>query len=236
MNETSSADAVAPKETRRDGRHVAKSQLAYEELRRRILDMELKPGEQLLEGELIVSLNVGRTPLREAMQRLATERMIVARSRQTPYVTPILASELAEIVEMRLLLEVPAARFAALRATKEERDQLVRANDTFLQAVLDSDISAISDSDSAIHQRIVAAAHNTYLQDCTQRMAAFSRRVWRLSSDSVKFDDDAFQQCHVDMIQSICAGDSEIAGAAAAEHVLMFKRRLSRLVTKVGGT
>ena len=216
------------------GRTLAKSQSAYDELRRRIVEMELEPGTALIEGELIELLNIGRTPVREAIQRLAAERMIVARPRQTPFVAPIRVEELAQIVEMRFVLEVPAARYAALRATAPERDNLEQANEVFHQAVSSADMQTIFDSDNEIHRLIVAGAHNSYLEDCIHRVAAFSRRVWRLSSHSVRFDDERFRGCHDEMVAAICNGDGETAAAAATEHVLMFKRRLSRLVQGKG--
>ena len=223
-------DAVDDRSLDTQGRVVGKSQLAYEELRRRIVELELEPGAALIESELIDSLNVGRTPVREAIQRLAMEKMIVARPRQTPYVAPILAHELAEIVEIRFVLEVPAARYAALRATAPEREKLEQATADFHRAVLDGNLQSILDSDNEIHRLIITGAHNSYLTDCTQRVAAFSRRIWRMSSSSVRIDDETFRRCHDEMVACICNGDSEGAAAAATEHVLMFKRRLSRLV------
>jgi len=224
--------ASSPNETAVEagGASRAKAQHAYEELRRRIIEMELEPGSPLIEGELIESLAVGRTPVREAIQRLAAERMIVARPRQTPYVAPIHAHELAEIVEMRFILEVPAARFAASRATTPERDALEQAAQAFHGAVRSANLHAITHWDGEIHRLITTAAHNSYLMDCMQRMTAFSRRIWRLSSHSVRFDDEAFRTCHDDLVSAICSGDTEGAAAAASEHVLMFKRRLSQLV------
>lgn len=211
-------------------RTPAKSQLAYEELRRRIVDMELKPGVALFEGELIASLNVGRTPVREAIQRLAAERLVIAPPRQTPHVAPILAHELSEVIEMRFVLEVPAARYAAMRATAAEREAIAHADAEFHRAVPSGNIHAIAESDNEIHRLIGVAAHNSYLLDSTERMAVFSRRLWRLSSHSVRFDDEAFRNCHDELVEAIVRGDADDAAAAATAHVLMFKRRLSQLV------
>ena len=176
------------------------------------------------------ALSVGRTPVREAIQRLASEDDPWHVHAHPPYVAPILEHELAEIVEMRFVLEVPAARYAAMRATALEREDLEQATTAFHRAVLSGDVQAISDSDTEIHRLIVASTHNSYLMDCAQRMAGFSRLLWRLSSSSVRFDDETFRRCHDEMVAAICSGDSEGAAAAAAAHVLGFKRRLSRLV------
>ncbi len=96
----------------------------YQELRRRILMLQLAPGQPLHEAELIEQLGSSRTPIREAVQRLAAEKLVVLRPRQTPFVAPILASELAQLSEIRMVLEPECARLAAERGTAAERKQL----------------------------------------------------------------------------------------------------------------
>ena len=94
-----------------------KGHSAYEQLKQRIVKHELAPGQLLHELELMETVGFGRTPIREAIQRLAAEKLVVARPRQTAFVAPILASDMSELVEMRLILECPAARLSAPRGT-----------------------------------------------------------------------------------------------------------------------
>ena len=142
-----------------------KSQHAYRELRRLITTLELAPGQLLHEAQLIDELGFGRTPLREAIQRLAAEKLVVANPRQTPYVAPILAQELSELVEMRLVLEVPAARMAAERGAVAERAQLQAACEAFRNASSVDDRPGILSGDAKIHALIAAMSRNSFLAD-----------------------------------------------------------------------
>ena len=208
---------------------AGKSQHAYEELRRQILNLELEPGSPLVEGDISDRLGVGRTPLREAIQRLATEKLVVARPRQTPFVAPILVHELSSIVEIRLIVEVPASRLAALRGHQGERRALADVCDRFRELALQNDLVGIMESDAEIHDTIAVMARNAYLCDFSRRMSVFSQRIWRVSSANARFSAE-FPDCHDDLVSAIAAGDPERASEAARRHVGLFKRRLSHLI------
>ncbi len=196
------------------------------------MTLEYAPGQLLHEPELISSLGLGRTPVREALQRLAAEKLVVARPRQTAFVAPILAQELAEIVEMRLVLEVPAARLAAERGTMAERERLRAACAKFRGRVSAEDMQGTLSSDSAIHGLIAAMTRNSFLSDYSDRLTAFSQRVWWLSVDDAR-DDTSFAKSHDALERTICAGDPVAAARAATEHVGQFQARLGRLVQPV---
>ena len=202
---------------------------AYHELRRRIVTHELAPGQLLHEAELIHGLSFGRTPIREAIQRLAAEKLVVARPRQTAFVAPILASDLAELVEMRLILECPAARMAAERGTPHERGRLHEAGEAFRGRVRAGDIEGTLSADGAIHGLIAAMARNTFLAENSERLAALSQRVFWISIENA-LREDAFAGCHDALIRTISSGNAEAAGQAAKEHVALFQARLGRLL------
>jgi len=209
-----------------------KSQQAYRELKRLILTLELTPGQLLHEPTLMATLGCGRTPVREAIQRLAAEKLVVARPRQTAFVASILAHELAEIVEVRLVLEVPVARMAAERGTKQERDRLRAACETFSEHARADDGEGILAGDAAIHGLIASMSRNSLLVEYSERLASVSQRVWWLSVQNVSRD-DAFIRCHDDLTGTICLGDAEAAAIAAADHVALFQSRLGRLIQVV---
>jgi DNA-binding GntR family transcriptional regulator len=206
-----------------------KSQHAYAALKSRIMSLDLAPGQLLQESELIEELGLGRTPVREAIQRLAAEKLIVANPRQTAYVAPILAQELAEIVEMRLVLEVPAARMAAERGTAHERRLLEEACETFREYAAADDRPGILFGDGALHALVATMSRNSFLADYSKLLNAFSGRIWSLSVRNAHRD-EAFPRCHDKLVRAICAGDAEVAGRAAADHVGFFRGRLSRLL------
>lgn len=209
-----------------------KSQQAYQELKRLILTLDLPPGELLNESELMEGLGCGRTPIREAIQRLATEKLVVARLRQTAFVAPILAHELAEIVETRFILEVPAARLAAERGSPKEQSVLSAACEAFRADARANSSDGILSGDAAIHGLIAAMGRNSFLSEYTERLAVFSQRVWWLSVRGAGRD-EAFISCHDELTRTICAGDPEAAARAAADHVALFQGRLGHLVQPI---
>lgn len=209
-----------------------KGQQAYIELRRRILVLEFEPGQLLNESELVESLGCGRTPIREAIQRLAAEKLVVARLRQTPFVAPILAHELAEIVETRLILEVPAARLAAERGSAKQRIALNAACAVFHDYARADDREGILATDVAIHSLVSAMSRNSFLVDSSERLASFSQRISWLSVRNVR-QDEAFIHCHDELTRAICTGDTDAAERAASEHVALFEDRLRDLLRPV---
>ena len=93
---------------------------AYHELRDRIVTLRLPPGTVLREDSLMRELDVGRTPLREAVKRLALESLVAVQPRRGTFVSPVEASDIVHITEVRAELEGYAAELAALRM--ERRD------------------------------------------------------------------------------------------------------------------
>ena len=97
---------------------------AYHEIRGLIVSLELAPGAVIDERELIERLEIGRTPVREALRRLAHERLVEVYPRRGMFVTGVDVRELARLSEVRELLEPEAARLAAERATDADRGRL----------------------------------------------------------------------------------------------------------------
>src|SRR3954468_1284700 len=88
---------------------------AYVELRDSIVTLRLGPGTALREDELMRAFELGRTPLREAVKRLALEGLVEVRPRSGTYVTDVHAEDIGHIAELRAELEAQAARLAARR-------------------------------------------------------------------------------------------------------------------------
>ena len=127
-----SAPRTAPRIARtRDGRRTSTSspagdarliaERAYHELRDRIVTLRLPPGTVLREDELMRELQIGRTPLREAVKRLALENLVAVQPRRGTFVSPVEASDIVHITEVRAELEGYAAELAALRMSAETR-------------------------------------------------------------------------------------------------------------------
>jgi DNA-binding GntR family transcriptional regulator len=110
------------------------AQFAYEELREKLITLEITPGHPLNETELGRSLGVGRTTIREAFRRLECDYLIVSYPRRGTFATTVDLAELSEVTEVRMLLEPLAARRAAKSATPPLREE-IRQRAAFLDAL-----------------------------------------------------------------------------------------------------
>ncbi|HYI30004.1 MAG TPA: GntR family transcriptional regulator, partial [Bradyrhizobium sp.] len=99
------------------------SERAYAELRERIVTLHLAPGTVLREDDLMRELGIGRTPLREAIKRLALENLVAVQPRSGTYVTSVDASDIVHISEVRAELEAQAAELAARRMDAATRER-----------------------------------------------------------------------------------------------------------------
>src|SRR5918994_1778862 len=88
---------------------------AYQELRHRIVTLQLRPGTALREDELMADLGIGRTPLREAVKRLSHESLVAIQPRRGTFVSEVDAADIVHITEVRAELEGFAAELAAIR-------------------------------------------------------------------------------------------------------------------------
>src|SRR5207247_1314295 len=136
--------------------HVSSlSDKAYHAIRGLIVSLELAPGAVIDERELIERLQIGRTPVREALRRLAQERLVEVYPRRGMFVTGVDVRELARLSEVRVVLEPEAARLAAERATEADRAEL-----TALIEELDAGGSELMGLDERNHRAVYRAAHN----------------------------------------------------------------------------
>src|SRR6185295_13972808 len=113
---------------------------AYQLLVRKITQMEYVPGSLLVEKLLIEELGIGRTPIREALQRLAIEGLVDHMPNRGMFVSEITAGGVQQIYEFRAMLDGYAASLAASRASKEQVNELRQLHKQLLRATEDDDI------------------------------------------------------------------------------------------------
>jgi DNA-binding GntR family transcriptional regulator len=148
----------------------------YERLRRAIVRGELRPNQRLIEADLAQRLEVSRTPIREALQRLTLDRLVVSQ-RRCWVVREHRPDEIREIYECRMALEGHAARLATERATGDE----VRALDEILAG---ADLGRpprqwMVPVNDAFHQAVIEAARNPMLAELCERsrLYYFNHRI-----------------------------------------------------------
>ena len=133
---------------------------AYEQLEELIVTAELEPGAILSEATLVEQLGIGRTPIREALQKLEREGLIRIMPRKGIEVTDLNPAKQLLMLELRRDLEKLLARSGALRATEEERSAFIVIADAMAEtAAAGSDI-AFMRQDYALNQLMAQAAHN----------------------------------------------------------------------------
>ena len=201
------------------------SERAYAELRERIVTLQLAPGTALREDELMSELAIGRTPLREAVKRLALENLVAVQPRSGTYVTSVDAADIVHIAEVRAELEAHAAELAARRLDAEMR----RRAEALLEQVRTLGREAGGDelmhTDEAIHRLAWEGSRNPYLIETLERYYALSLRVWYLVIDHVPALGSAIHD-HADLLGAILAQEPARARELMREHVVAFEREI----------
>jgi DNA-binding GntR family transcriptional regulator len=198
---------------------------AYVAMRDLIVTLRLAPGSALREDALMRDLDLGRTPLREAVKRLALEGLVEVRPRSGTYVTEVEAHDIVHIAEVRAELEAQAARLAAKRMDGDLRATAARL-DAELRAIEGTTgIDAHMALDERVHRFVWEAAQNPYLLDALERLWALSLRIWHLVLDRVPALPAAVDEQRA-LPDALVAGDARRAGARMREHVQSFEREI----------
>jgi DNA-binding GntR family transcriptional regulator len=213
-------DAVAPGAPER--RLIADR--AYFELRDRIVTLRLPPGTALREDELMRELGMGRTPLREAIKRLALESLVEIRPRRGTYVTEVDVADIVHITEVRSELEGQAAQLAAVRMDGEVRAE-AEALLAELETVDPHDNDALMEIDERVHRLAWRAAGNPYLANTLEGYFGLSLRVWYVVLDRVPGLWAAVHDQR-EVLEALLARDGTRARTLMREHVLEFQREI----------
>ena len=200
---------------------------AYQEIRGLIVSLELAPGTVIDERDLMERLQIGRTPVREALRRLALERLVAVYPRRGMFVTGVDIRQLTRLSEVRAVLEPEAARLAAERATPADREELDR-----LLAELDAGESELMELDERIHRAVYRAAHNDLLESTLEQYYALALRIWVLALEH-RQDLEAAVEAHRDLVQAIRDGDGERAAEIMRDHVENFEQSMHRVLLTV---
>jgi DNA-binding GntR family transcriptional regulator len=198
---------------------------AYVELRDRIVTMRLAPGTALREDELMREMGIGRTPLREAVKRLALENLVAVQPRRGTFVTDIEASDIVNITEVRAELEGYAAELAALRMNGEARAAAEALVDEIEEVTQPHEQEWLMRFDERIHHFIWEASGNPYLVETLERYFTHSLRIWYLVLDRVPgLGHAVHDQMH--LLEALLERDGARARTIMREHVLAFQREI----------
>ena len=170
---------------------------AYVELRDLIVTLALPPGEPLNEETLGRELGLGRTPLREAIKRLAHENLVAVYPRRGTFVCEINITDLAHISDVRAELARPDGTAPA----------------------------ELMGLDARIHRFVYRCAGNPYLRETLERYLNLSLRIWYLVLGRLPHLFERVHE-HAALLEAIRDGEADRARAIAAEHVATFEREI----------
>jgi len=193
---------------------------AYAALRDRIVALRIAPGEPINEDALGRELDMGRTPVREAIKRLALENLVTVFPRRGTFASEINITDLAHISDVRQQLEGHAAYRAAQRLTAARRAEL----EALLARIATADGTSRDEQmelDADIHRFVHRCTANPYLEETLARYFNLSLRIWYLVLDRLPHLAERVRE-HRALLEAIRDGEADRARAIAAEHVGTF--------------
>jgi DNA-binding GntR family transcriptional regulator len=198
---------------------------AYVELRDRIVSLSIAPGAPIDEDQLGVEFEMGRTPVREAIKRLALENLVTVFPRRGTFASEINITDLAHISDVRTVLEGHAAYRAAERITDSQRAELEGLLVELSQSQGSDDTEALMALDARVHRFIYRCAGNQYLEETLGRYFNLSLRIWHLVLDRLPH---LFMRVHEhdDVLKAIAAGKPKQARDILTEHIATFEREI----------
>ena len=187
---------------------------AYRRLEEMIVTLELAPGAVVSEAELSKKLGIGRTPIGEAVQRLAREDLITILPRRGIVVAEINIKKQLKLLEVRREVERFIAHSAARRASQEERRQFLKIAEAMDATILSDDVLSFVRLDHDLNILCAAAARNEYAAGFMSMVHSLSRRFWivhyKQAADLAKG-----VKSHADLARAIAGGDAKAAGKAS---------------------
>lgn len=198
---------------------------AYETLRDEILSLVLAPGALLDETSLADRFGMSRSPVREALIRLAGDELVVTLSNRSTVVAPIDIQSFPKYVEALDIAQRMNTRLAAELRTEADLVQMARHQKAFMQAVAAGRHLDMSETNKAFHMAIAEAGRNPYLGSFYGRLLDQGRRMLHLHFEYLETERDGrlLTDEHDEMLEAIRDRDVERADRLAHAHTRQFQ-------------
>lgn len=203
---------------------------AYTVIRDRLIMLDIPPMTAIDDVALAKSLEVGRTPVREALKRLEIDRLVVSYPRRGTFATGVDITDLAYISEIRVQLEPLAARRAAEYSGPATRADLAELADTIDRIdVRTLDRDELMRWDLHVHRTIYSAAANPHLEDTLIRYDNLATRIFCLFLDRMTHFDRHVGE-HSGLLRAIAGQQADEAADRARAHVIGFEKAVREVV------
>jgi len=201
------------------------SEQAYQELKTRILTLQLRPGAFLNENALSELLGIGRMPVHQAVQRLNSEGLVEVIPRKGLVIRPDSLKDTLALIEARLAMEPNITALAAERATKEQVSALKQLVMESKKIVSQSERLSFMKLDRAFHGLIAESAGNKILADAQRPLHERSELIWHLrvmKEDGLVVN----QREHMSVFSAIAEHDAKAARKAMEDHLISLHNRI----------
>lgn len=214
------------------------TEYAYEQLKDRILALHFLPGQYLNEASLSEQLEIGRTPIHQALQRLKEEGLVEILPRKGIIVQPDSLGEIVNILDSRLTVEPQLAQFAAQRVsegkvTEAEIAEMKELADATPEETQPPDIALFSSNDRKFHVAVATLSGNPVMAGFARKLHERSSRFWYLNMWQT-IDVAASNTQHLDIAEAIAQGDESGANEKMHAHILSLRKRLKQLEALAG--
>ena len=210
-----------------DSTPTSLAERAYDEIRRMIIRLELAPGDVVREADLQVVLDMSRTPIREALQRLARDHFVTVIPRRGMLVSAIDVDELSMLYETRAIMEPYAARLATKRGNPDDWDEM--ADVLAATRKPGTNATQLIELDRRCHEIIWRAAGNRFLTSTLDTLYAQSDRLWHMYLADVADMGEAVEE-HAAIHEALNDGDADRVSLLVEAHVNSFDAQVRAAV------
>lgn len=199
---------------------------AYQLIKEKIITIEMPPGAVIREAQLMEELNLGRTPIREALKRLEADSLVIVTPRRGIFVAGIAITDLTQIYEVRIELEALGARLAAQRITLDQLKKMKELVEEY-QRFAGGSTKQIFELDRRFHELLAQATNNKFLQSELELFYNLSLRIWYLAVNYIQ-PDDIDIAAHIEIFDAIETRDEDHAEIRMRRHIDHFHQSIKQ--------
>lgn len=202
-------------------------ELAYKQIKQRIISCDLRPGEAINETQLINLLGLGRTPIHQALHRLEVDGMVTILPRKGVMVTPVSLNDVLDMIEVRVCNEQLCVKLALERAQDSDFKAMRAILDRTPALLAQRDVPGLMELDLQFHLAISAAARNRVLAELLRNLHEKQARFWFLTLSEAHHCERIYHE-HTLILNAMEARDSTAAIIAIHDHIDDFRRAIMR--------
>ncbi len=222
-----------------EGERETQATQAYHAVRAMILRCELPPGSAINDRLLTEKLGFGRTPLREALLKLAGERLVLFQRNQTIEVAPVGLSEINDLYALRLHLERLGWRLWLDQASNEQIERLAHRFDSVAALTRESDVEGLLLLDFEFHSQVYQECGNPFLTQALYNLSGLTYRLWFMTNTNDVKAQAATARSHGPIIEAVRRRDSTTLDTEIVRHISeaydgIMNRFLTNTVSRIG--